>query len=456
MMIRGSQLAKCSSLVALSVLLLASARVLVAAQEGTSVAPLANICPSTGVLSLSDTSPAGDRIVTLSSSAIEQSEVRHGMKYARIEGADGTSAWLIDENGVKTVDQGAKHEELITRRAILCNDIEPLENAGTSAFYGRTPNGLNVMVFRDAGGHVAFARYSAANEETHFIQIAYGKTPNGLVYPMSWKSDVGSPFTVVRAALKKNSIKQPLTVPWATTITQGSGSVLLTIRDGLFSVPCELDEIAASCILDTGAGGLLVSSDLAKFDTATVSPVDLNTDQGTIDSQRGRVRSLRVAGSVFTKPVVTEEPRLAPRTVMVGRDYFQVNRVRLVFGTHFTLLNEPQAVECTTGCVPVSIWQVPTGTVTIGNRPLTMLFDTGSGSAVQAPPSFIASKIMKHSAACVDGQSTSVSLGGLAVDADLCPMQGRTGYLFSVGAPLLMKFRAVVIDYPNHRFQFIK
>lgn len=83
-----------------------------------------------------------------------------------------------------------------------------------------------------------------------------------------------------------------------------------------------------------------------------------------------------------------------------------------------------------------------------------MLFDTGSTAPVKVPPTFVSPAAF--AGGCRDGRLAKISLGSLATDAQLCPLLDRTGYPFSVGAPVFAQYREVVIDYPDNRLQFVK
>jgi predicted aspartyl protease len=392
--------------------------------------------------------------ISVDAERIEERYSSHGLDYGLVTGSDTQTAWRLDENGVESEDAGDAKRDFMTLRSVLCGDLPPS---------GTAPGGWPVVVERDpSSGLITSVSYEEHGSPQNIQIEHYGRLTNGAAVPTAWRVNNGQAVVVTEESLARGPVASDRAA-WPPMHADVRDSVTpLRASGARFALDGSAGGIPVTCMIDTGATIFAVSSDLANLiDTKDSSQTITYRIGGYGAMQTGRIGSLTVAGSSFTRPVVHVDDHLPPRTVLCGADYLEKVRLRLDFVSHQAKVSIGRPHACASGCVPIDRSGVAHGSATIGGRTLQVLFDSGYAGSIRMPPTTFATINYSNMAGTASycGSTTfqvEVSFGGEKSVASVCPVTVDSRIPIAVGALAFATYSAVVIDYPDHLLQFTK
>lgn len=385
---------------------------------------------------------------------IEQRLSSHGTDYGIVVGADARKAWRIDENGVESVGSDAARRDLMTLRAVLCSSVQSS---------GLVPGGWSVIVHRGPStGMIDRFLYEEGGSLQTIRVERYGHLADGSAIPVAWRVDNDAEFVVSKAELVDQPVVAERAVWKVTPVHVRPGVFDFKEIDGGFALDATIDGQPATCTIDTGSNVFAISSDLAALlDARESAETRIYQIGGYANLRSGRLKSLIIAGTTFSDPVVHVDRRLPPRTISCGNDFLSKLRLRLNFELHQATVSEAGGFACAGGCVPIDQSGVANGIATIGSRALPVLFDSGYVGSVRMPPSLLPT-IQYSMTGDTAGYCTvkllaaQVSFGGAESEAKICPAFESARFPVAIGAEAFAAYKAVVIDYPDHLLQFVK
>jgi len=182
---------------------------------------------------------------------------------------------------------------------------------------------------------------------------------------------------------------EPLRAPQGPKTTFASKPVEVPLaRDTLAPrFPCRVENVPATCLLDTGASGLAMSLDLAdRLHKTPIGEIELE-GLGVLGSGVVRASSLHLGGLDVGDALYAILPDAAPfkADVVLGADIIGRCVVRLDLRER-TIAFEPLGTEPRGTLLPLRFnGYTPTVPISLGDLPAEMAIDTGNESSIDLP-----------------------------------------------------------------------
>lgn len=249
-----------------------------------------------------------------------------------------------------------------------------------------TPDGATLQALIDPAS--ALLRGIAREDGSVLLRYDDQRKVGPLTLPFSIRRENGA----ADAFDERTIDPQPLSLPPGPPATFAAFPLTIALNRGGSPprFPCKVEDVAATCLLDTGASGLAMSLDLAdRLHKTLVGQIELE-GLGTVLTGVVRAASLDLGGLRIGSALYAVLPDAAgfKADVVLGADVIGRSVVRLDLSAR-TISFAPLGTALTGTAVPLAFDRfTPTVPITLGDLPARLALDTGDEASIDLPIAF--------------------------------------------------------------------
>lgn len=262
----------------------------------------------------------------------------------------------------------------------------PLEDRIVRVLAVTSPDGATVQALIDPA--TALLRGIARGDGATFLRYDDQRRVGPLTLPFSVRRENGTADVFEARTIDPQPLSLPVGPP--ATFAAEPETVALNRGGGAPRFPCRVEDVATTCLLDTGASGLAMSLDLAdRLHKNIVGQIELE-GLGTVLTGVVRAASLDLGGLQIGSALYAVLPDAAgfKADVVLGADVIGRSVVRLDLHAR-TISFFPLGTALTGTPLPLAFDRfTPTVAITLGDLPTRLAIDTGDESSIDLPIAF--------------------------------------------------------------------